>query len=886
MTWTNVIKHPFWSERIEELKLPSQPVFEKHFTVRVQRPQTAPIKKKQIRHSPAPPKTAPAGITINSATQSLIFSSDIGITPIVCNKAIETIPVPSFKKQLLTFAAFTCDEILALAEPELEKHLGRIYKTLAASNVSAAEKFNVLAYMYTLVFNTKLVNIFINSSLVILLVKMAAASGENTAMKCRLILIIGLLIRFATYIAPDKRDDSILQDLTTQLGDTDDRVRRRTIAAIGELMFYISTCEDDQSEWKIPDGTVQAISDSLIDSDQTVQHYAIKFLCNLFSQRHEFRDLFLNDTVVRRLLNVLADSGAPDSIRETSAQTLVKCFAVAKDLIPGMLEEKYCRVIKQTVVRSGTSDSFQQACLTLCFGIVAFDIHRRVRGELVEDINLTRRTLQLLETSASDRVRAKAALLLLWSIRDRSGSTFVSQCCILGLIPMLAKAMKTATDPYLKQCVSELVTELLSICSSYSVLTEKKELVSAVLANENLTKQLVKMPEFITTFTKFLPDIDAKGIPLIENIICCSEFDINENPDLIKGLLTSDAMEQRIWCLERLVSIQSQLSDTFVIHHVFPSFKALFQDRPPVVELALKLVGCIVNENLAFVGILARLELIQDIIDLLQLLDEELEPEKTTKETAFGLNPLTTGLIKTIVESNEIPLFGLFRLGLVPAIHHALRASEKHQNRECTLDLLNSMYMMLYSACKAIQSSATPQGGDSESHELLLQNQPFLRSAGILMRLTAAAPDDFEGISDLTTRCILLMGQLYGTRFYDILFRVGSAKATTPKRSNLRYLYHALDTKNHKVQFRLLRTVRYALRSRSPQEYATTIAAFRGIMETIQSLLSSYVLMRPMLHITKNYLRPTKQVAEAAKDIQHLMKSILNIRFSERSLQA
>ena len=61
----------------------------------------------------------------------------------------------------------------------------------------------------------------------------------------------------------------------------DTLLRHRALAALGELVFYISAQDDEESSdeqpWVIPPGTVTVLTKSLADdSDEVVRHYAAK----------------------------------------------------------------------------------------------------------------------------------------------------------------------------------------------------------------------------------------------------------------------------------------------------------------------------------------------------------------------------------------------------------------------------------------------------------------------------------------------------------------------------------------------------------------------------------------------------------------------------------
>ena len=104
-----------------------------------------------------------------------------------------------------------------------------------------------------------------------------------------------VLHRYTTFVQPPtqkNKDDHILPTLISILRDTsrvEVKLRRRCVAALGELMFYI-TAQDEESQeapaaaegrWVLPQGAVTVLLKCLKDdSDEAVRHYAAK-VCNL-----------------------------------------------------------------------------------------------------------------------------------------------------------------------------------------------------------------------------------------------------------------------------------------------------------------------------------------------------------------------------------------------------------------------------------------------------------------------------------------------------------------------------------------------------------------------------------------------------------------------------
>lgn len=83
-------------------------------------------------------------------------------------------------------------------------------------------------------------NILTNGSVLSMLVKMLRIS-KPTALRVQLVSVMGLLIRHATIIEDEVASSGIVSVLTDALRDKKEKVRRFAMAALGELLFYIST---------------------------------------------------------------------------------------------------------------------------------------------------------------------------------------------------------------------------------------------------------------------------------------------------------------------------------------------------------------------------------------------------------------------------------------------------------------------------------------------------------------------------------------------------------------------------------------------------------------------------------------------------------------------
>ena len=175
-----------------------------------------------------------------SVVEELLWHrSDQAVKPIVHNRRIEKVAEPTYARRLLPFRASALDEMLAMAQPELEDFLTQVYRSLSGS-VPLQERLNSLCYFETLCSNQSAANVLINSSLMGLLVRILR-SAKSPALRARLAAVMGTLLRHATYIAEELAQSGVAEALTEALGERDERLKRRAMAALGELLFYVAT---------------------------------------------------------------------------------------------------------------------------------------------------------------------------------------------------------------------------------------------------------------------------------------------------------------------------------------------------------------------------------------------------------------------------------------------------------------------------------------------------------------------------------------------------------------------------------------------------------------------------------------------------------------------
>ena len=459
------------------------------------------------------------------AADALLWSladhpSDSQVKPIVLNRRIEVTPEPHFDVSALPFEALTVSEMLGSNQPDLEKFLTRVYRSVAHSS-PINEKVNALSYFETLCCDTASANVLINSSLMTLFVRMLRAS-KAPALRVRLTSVMGLLLRHATYVTEELAASGVVAVLTECLKDANERVRRRAAATLGELLFYIATQQHEAAEaqkrrggddkrgttfagekgaskgtreegadedaaraaaaaaaaasaWKIPASTVGAVCRALrAGEDEIAQHYAVKTIENIVSHGGEWSAKFMREETLDSLVAIMT-SARDEQLRGTAASTVVRVARASPELARRVLEKYGVQLLVAGL--QDPSAKVQQACLNLLIRGVGDLGARAVKDALAEhgkaggatgSNNSTSNSgpgsgssplphLATLLERGNATLRAKALLAIAALIR-RDARWLLALCSSTPkALPLLDRVAKEK-DPYVRKCLSCLQT--------------------------------------------------------------------------------------------------------------------------------------------------------------------------------------------------------------------------------------------------------------------------------------------------------------------------------------------------------------------------------------------------------------------------------------------
>ncbi|GLC54130.1 hypothetical protein PLESTB_000827100 [Pleodorina starrii] len=422
-------------------------------------------------------------------------ASDTAVKPIVANRRIERLPEPRYDATGWTFKPLTLAEMQSADQVELEAFLTHIYRAIASA-APLKDKVNVLSYFETLCGDTNAANVLINSSLTILFIRMLRNARAPT-LRIRLASVLGLLVRHATFISEELAQTGVVETLSEALKDKNERVRRRVIATLGELLFYIATQQQDNAAaaagnggappadpsivWGITSNTYAQVIRLLKDKeDEVAVHYAVKTVENICSQGGEWASRFATQDVVYSLVQIITNTAKGEQLRATAASTLARLLRHSPLLVAHTVDKYGIRLfvgclLEGTVSASasagggagggssngggagGASSKVQTAALNLLnLTLSQPDLSTRARAALAEERGLLPGLIALMDHSMAI-IRAKAVVTVM--LLSRLSPRWLLEACKFKLVPA-AERLARDKDEYLARTVSALRAEV------------------------------------------------------------------------------------------------------------------------------------------------------------------------------------------------------------------------------------------------------------------------------------------------------------------------------------------------------------------------------------------------------------------------------------------
>ncbi|KAL2341176.1 hypothetical protein Fmac_009116 [Flemingia macrophylla] len=408
----------------------------------------------------------------NDLSQVLWHPSDLSVRPVMPGRKVDkgSEVIPS-----LPFEALQASDFVKTPKEQSEAVLNRILAILNG-NTSIGEKQNVLRYLEMLSSNADAANILTNGPIMLMLVKLLRQS-KASALRVQLASLIGLLIRHSTFVDDSLANSGILGALTDGLRDRQEKVRRFSMAALGELLFYISTQNADGKDnsqlespskdnrttygWQVPNSLISFVSSILRKGeDDITQLYALRTIENICSQGGFWVGRLTSQDVISNLCYIYRAAGKQESMRLTAGSCLVRLVRFNSPSIQSVIEKLSFKDLASALFKGSPRD--QQISLNLLNMAIlgnTFTNIGRYLLPLAEDKNLIPSLLALVE-QGTEVLRGKALVLvaLLCKHGRRWLPHFFCSQKLLSVVDRLGKEK----DAYVRQCLDAFVPTVAS----------------------------------------------------------------------------------------------------------------------------------------------------------------------------------------------------------------------------------------------------------------------------------------------------------------------------------------------------------------------------------------------------------------------------------------
>ncbi|WOK98161.1 serine/threonine-protein kinase RUNKEL [Canna indica] len=343
---------------------------------------------------------------------------------------------------------------------------------ILSGNSQVSEKQNAIRYLEVLSGNCDAANILTNGPVMLLLVKMLRLT-KASALRVQIASAMGLLIRHSTFIESELANSGIINSLIDGLRDKHDKVRRFSMAALGELLFYISTQNDQNAKdsnraespskesratsyWQVPNTVIQLVASILRKGeDDVTQLYALRAIENICSQGGDLASRFASQDVIGNLCYIYKAAGKQENARIIAGSCLVRLSRFYPSCIQYVFEKLSLKDTASAVIKGNQRE--QQINLNLLnMSILSMQVSNMNRHliSLAEEKHLVPGLISLIELG-TEALRGKALVFvaLLCKNNRKWLSHFLGNMKLLSSVDRLGKEK----DRFTQQCMEAFV---------------------------------------------------------------------------------------------------------------------------------------------------------------------------------------------------------------------------------------------------------------------------------------------------------------------------------------------------------------------------------------------------------------------------------------------
>ncbi|KAL6191037.1 hypothetical protein ACLB2K_037430 [Fragaria x ananassa] len=595
----------------------------------------------------------------NNLSEVLWHPSDLSVRPVMpsrkADKTSEVIP-------LLPFEALQAADFVKMSKEQLDTLTNKIV-SIFNGNISIGEKQNAIRYLEMLTNNADAANILTNGPIMLILVKMLRQT-KALALRVQVASLIGLLIRHSTFIHDDLANSGILGSLADGLGDRQEKVRRFSMAALGELLFYISTQSEhagdnnpvespskecrSTSGWQVSNLLLSKVASILRKGeDDITQLYALRTIENICSQAGHWAARLNSQGMINNLCYIYRATGKLESMRLTAGSCLVRLVRFNPPSIQLVIDILPLKEIASAIVKGSLRE--QQISLNLLnmamLGSHMFTNFGRNLLPLMEDKNIVPSLVSLIE-QGSEVLKGKALVLVALLCKNSSSKSsrrwlphFFCNARLLSMVDRLAKEK----DQYVKQCLDTFV------CVVASVIPGLLDTITG-----DIQQMMGRRHGHLSPLnSRATPKTNYHMLPVVLHLLRSSSF---------KHKVVSDQVLQQLANLIKIVETPFPGRDDFQMH-LLRILESVAEESPVI----LRSPDIFTREVLPSLAVLykgnkdgdARFLCLKILFDVMVIfLNEQSEDEQRSKELQSISNTNFLPLYPSLIEDEDpIPMY-------------------------------------------------------------------------------------------------------------------------------------------------------------------------------------------------------------------------------------
>ncbi|KAJ7980197.1 Serine/Threonine kinase family protein [Quillaja saponaria] len=619
-------------------------------------PSVSPqVKKHRIKEASGSAVDSDSSRSSNNLSQIHWHPSDLSVRPVMPSRKVDKLSevIPS-----LPFEALQASDFVKLSKEQLDALNNKII-AIFSGNTSIGEKQNVIRYLEMLSSNADAANLLTNGPVMLMLVKLLRQS-KASALRVQLASLIGLLIRHSTVIEENLANSGILGSLHDGLRDKQDKVRRFSMAALGELLFYISTQSEESRDhnpletpskdirsacgWQVPNSLISFVTSILRKGeDDMTQLYALRTIENICSQGGLWAARFTSQDVINNLCYIYRAAGKQESMRLTAGSCLVRLIRFNPSSIQPVIEKLSFKDLASALVKGSPRE--QQISLNLLnmamLGSHMFTNIGHYLLALLEDKHLVPSLVSLVE-QGSEILKGKSLVFV--ALLCKNGRRWLLHFFCNARLLSVADRLGKDKDIYLHQCLTAFVHVVASTIPG---------LLDTITGDIQQIMGGRRHGHFSSLTSRGAPKTNIHLFPVVLHLLGSTSF---------KHKVGSYQVLQQLANLIKLVETPFQGRDDFQIT-LLRVMESLTEESPLILESP----DIFIREILPSLTVLykgnkdgnARFLCLKILFDVMViLLTELLEVEQRSKELMFISSTHFLPLYPTLIEDEDpIPMY-------------------------------------------------------------------------------------------------------------------------------------------------------------------------------------------------------------------------------------